>query len=53
MAGVTARRTTFWLAVGGVSILANLALEVLADKVPNLGLSQFVAYTHRGPGGNS
>lgn len=43
------RRATFWLAVGGTAILANFALELLADKVPSLGLARFVAYTHRGP----
>lgn len=43
------KKASFWLAVGGVSILANFALELLADKVPSLGLSRFVAYTHRGP----
>lgn len=48
-----ARKATFWLAVGGASILANFAVELLADKVPSLGLSRFVAYTHRGPGGNN
>lgn len=42
------RRTRFWLAVGGVSILANFALEVVADRVPNLGLRRLAAYTHKG-----
>lgn len=42
------RKASFWLAVGGTAILANFALELLADKVPNLGLQRFVAYTHRG-----
>lgn len=44
-----ARKATFWGAVAGVAILSNFALELLADKVPSLGLSRFVAYTHRGP----
>lgn len=47
------RRATFWLGVAGVSVLANFALELLADKVPSLGLSRFTAYTHRGPSGGS
>lgn len=47
-----ARRATFWAAVAGTSILANFGLELLADKVPSLGLGRFVAYTHRGPGGS-
>jgi len=46
---VFGRRASFWLAVAGTSILANFGLELLADKVPSLGLSRFVAYTHRGP----
>lgn len=47
-----ARKAGFWLAVAGVAILANFGLEMLADKVPSLGLSRFVAYTHRGPSGS-
>ncbi len=43
-----ARRFTFWLAVAGVSILANFGLEVVADKFPQLGFQRFVAYTHKG-----
>ena len=43
-----ARRASFWLAVAGVAIAANFGLEVLADKVPSLGLAQFTAYTHKG-----
>lgn len=46
-----ARKATFWAAVAGTAILANFGLELLADKVPSLGLSRFVAYTHRGPSG--
>ena len=45
------KRLAFWAAVGGVSILSNFLLEVVADKVPSLGLAKFTAYTHRGPGG--
>lgn len=47
------KKTAFWIAVGGVSILANFALELAADKLPSLGLARFVAYIHRGStGGN-
>ena len=45
------KRLAFWAAVGGVGILANFGLELLADKIPSLGLAKFTAYTHRGPGG--
>lgn len=42
------RRLSFWIAVAGVSILANFGLEVAADRFPQLGLAKFVAYTHKG-----
>ena len=42
------KRLTFWLAVAGVSVLANLGLEVLSEKVQIPGLAQFTAYTHKG-----
>jgi hypothetical protein len=48
MTGQGSRRLAFWVAVGGVSILAQFALEVVSDRVPQLGLSKFVAYTHKG-----
>lgn len=47
------RKAAFWLAVGGVSILSNFALELAARKVPSLGLARFVAFTHNGPGGQN
>jgi hypothetical protein len=47
------RRLAFWGAVAGVSIISHFALELLADKVPSLGLARLVEYTHRGPGGSS
>ena len=47
------QRASFWVAVAGVSILAQFGLELLADKVPALGLSRFVAYSHRGPSGGN
>lgn len=45
------RRAGFWLAVAGVSVLANFGIELLAAKVPVPGLRQFVAFVHCGPGG--
>lgn len=42
------RRLSFWLGVAGVSILANFGLEVLSERVPQLGLAQFTAFTHKG-----
>lgn len=47
------RRAAFWLAVGGVSILANLAAEIAADKLPAPGLRRLVGYVHRGPSGGA
>ena len=44
------RRVSFWAAVAGVSILANFALEVVAARVPQLGLARFTAFTHHGKG---
>ena len=42
------QRAAFWLTVAGVSILANFGLELVALKVPQLGLRRFVAFTHLG-----
>ena len=42
------RRLAFWLAVGGVSILANFGIELASEKFPQTGLARFVAFTHRG-----
>lgn len=47
---MSGRRLAFWGAVAGVSVLSNFALEVIADRVPSLGLARFVSYTHRGTG---
>jgi hypothetical protein len=44
----SARKVAFWGAVAGVSILANFGLELVAQRVPQLGLQRFVAYTHKG-----
>jgi hypothetical protein len=45
-----ARRASFWIAVGGVSLLANFMAEVFAQRYPSLGFSRFVAFTHNGKG---
>jgi hypothetical protein len=42
------KRAVFWLTVGGVSILANFALELVTGLVPQLGLQKFTAFTHLG-----
>lgn len=42
------RRVSFWAAVAGVAILANFGAEVVANRWPQLGLSRFVAFTHKG-----
>ena len=47
---MTTRRAAFWAAVAGTSILANFGLELLAAKMPQLGLARFVAFTHAGGG---
>ena len=43
------RRFSFWLAVAGVSVLANYAVEVAAPKFP--GLARFAAKLHQGAQG--
>lgn len=40
------RRVMFWLGVAGVSIIANFGLELLAERVPQLGLARFTTFTH-------
>lgn len=40
------RHLSFWLAVAGVSILANAGLELLAGSSP--GLARFAAFAHKG-----
>jgi hypothetical protein len=47
------KRASFWLAVGGVSILAQFALELVRAKVPAVGIDRFVSFVHRGPGGEA
>jgi hypothetical protein len=48
---VLGKKAAFWVAVGGVSLLAQFGVELLSDKVPALGLGRFVEYIHRGPSG--
>jgi hypothetical protein len=45
------RKLAFWLAVAGVSILANLGLEVAAHQAGSPGLKRFAALTHLGAAG--
>lgn len=42
------RHVSFWLAVAGVSILANFGLEYATAKFPSLGLAELTAFTHKG-----
>jgi hypothetical protein len=51
---VFGRRLAFWVTVGGVAVISQFVVELAADKAPQaLGLRRFVAYIHRGPGGQS
>lgn len=43
-----ARRASFWLAVGGVSIVAQILLEAATEHFPDSGFSKLAAYAHRG-----
>lgn len=42
------RRLAFWAGIGGVSIMSNFLLEVVATRWPQSGLARFVAFTHKG-----
>lgn len=42
------RKLSFWAAVAGVSILAQVGLEVLTDRFPQVGLARFTATAHKG-----
>lgn len=44
------RKASFWVAVGGVAILANFALELAAQRLPIPGLQRFTQFVHCGPG---
>jgi hypothetical protein len=47
------RRAAFWVAVGGVSILANASVLIAADRLPQIkGLQTFAGYL-RGRNGSS
>lgn len=47
------RRASFWITVGGVSLLSSFALELAADRLPSVGLKRFRDYVHAGPGGTT
>lgn len=49
---VGGHRAVFWFEVGCVAILANVALELVALRVPSLGLRKFVAFSHLGGAGD-
>lgn len=42
------RRPAFWLAVAAVGYLGNIAVEILADRIPSPGLRALVSYSHKG-----
>jgi hypothetical protein len=42
------RRLSFWVAVAGVSILANAGLEIAAARFNVPGLARLAALTHAG-----
>lgn len=47
------RRVFFWGTVAGVSILANLGLEVAAHQSRSPGLKRFAALVHLGAAGDN
>jgi hypothetical protein len=42
------RKAAFWVAVAGVSIIANFAVEYAAARLPVGGLRSFVSFLHKG-----
>jgi hypothetical protein len=46
------RRFSFWLAVAGVSVLAQFGVELAARKVPIPGLRRFADFIHCDNGGS-
>lgn len=42
------KKLAFWVAVGGVAIAANAALELAAANLPFAGLKNFVRFLHSG-----
>jgi len=47
------KKLSFWLAVGGVSLLASATVELAARYIPSPGLQRLVGFLHCGPGGQS
>lgn len=44
------RRLAFWLAVAGVSVLANFGAEVVGLRFGQPGFQRFLSFTHAHPG---
>lgn len=42
------KKLAFWVAVGGVSVIANFVMEYAAVKLPSGGLRNFVSFLHSG-----
>lgn len=42
------KRLSFWAAVGGVSLLSQFAIQLVADKTNSTGLKSFVNYLQKG-----
>jgi len=47
------KKAAFWVAVGGVSLLASAALEMAARYIPSPGFRRLVNFIHCGPGADS
>lgn len=45
---MSGRRAGFWVAVAGVSVLANFAVEAIANKFPSSGVARFAQILHKG-----
>jgi len=41
------KQLTFWLAVGGVSLIAPVLFNIAADRLPFKGLKEINSYTTR------
>lgn len=41
------KKASFWIAVGGVAVIAPFALQLAADKLPFPGLKRFVGYIYK------
>jgi hypothetical protein len=44
------RKLSFWIAVAGVSVMANFGLEYITSQSDSLGLARFTGFAHRGNG---